>query len=89
MVEFGPDTYYGRTTSWYQRPRALLRRSIFKWRVCVPSTTYHMRSVLQCEGDTLMSDDHTFTTGALPAITFPTVHVSRPNPTAEHGKSWD
>jgi hypothetical protein len=44
------------------------------------STTYHMRSVLQCEGKTLTSADATFTTGPLPSIPFPSIQVTRPNP---------
>jgi hypothetical protein len=45
------------------------------------STTYHMRSQLQCVGNTLTSADSTFTTGALPASpTFPSAQVSRSNP---------
>lgn len=78
MVEFGPDTNYGRTTAWYNAPGqyASFNIQVAGMRA---STTYHMRSVLQCEGNTLMSNDQTFTTGALPPIAFPTLHVSRPS----------
>ena len=47
------------------------------------STTYHMRAQVQCTGNstTSTSPDATFTTGPLPSsLNFPTLVVSRPNP---------
>ncbi len=49
------------------------------------STTYHMQAQVQCRGTatTKMSPDTTFTTGPMPpssSLTFPTMVVSRPNP---------
>jgi arylsulfate sulfotransferase len=79
MVEFGPDTSYGRSTSWYPiaghyQPTTILVAGMRA------STTYHMRSQVQCLGNTLTSADSTFKTGALPASTpFPAIQVSRPN----------
>lgn len=77
MVEFGPDTNYGRTTALYQAPGqySSLNIQVAGMRA---STAYHMRSVLDCAGTTLTSEDQTFKTGALPPFTFPTLHVSRP-----------
>ena len=80
MVEFGPDTNYGRTTAWYNAPGQYASFSI-QVAGMKPSTTYHMRSVLQCVGSTLTSVDQTFKTGPLPAsLAFPSYHVTRPNP---------
>ena len=78
MVEFGLDTSYGRSTAWYPIPS-------FK-PVPIPvagmraSTTYHMRAQRKCSGLADASPDTTFTTGAPPAIAFPAVQVSRPDP---------
>jgi len=83
MVEFGTDTSYGRNTSWYpvssgSQPINVLVAGM------LASTTYHMRAQVQCSGNitasTESSDDFTFTTGALPSNPFPTIKVSRPNP---------
>ena len=80
MVEFGPDTNYGRSTAWYSvsgnyRPAKILVAGM------KASTTYHMRAQLQCQGTTLTSADSTFKTGPLPASPpFPALQVSRPNP---------
>lgn len=47
------------------------------------STTYHMRSQIQCaDGAKQTSDDKTFTTGPLPSVAFPTLTITRPNPSA-------
>jgi arylsulfate sulfotransferase len=79
MVEFGPDTSYGRSTAWYPVP------SRHKWVTILvagmrASTTYHMRSQVECPGNTVTSADSIFTTAALPASpTFPSIQVSRPN----------
>jgi arylsulfate sulfotransferase len=80
MVEFGPDTSYARSTAWYPVPGSYQRTTILVAGMRA-STTYHMRSHLQCFGETLTSADSTFTTGALPASTpFPSLQVTRPNP---------
>jgi hypothetical protein len=48
------------------------------------STTYHMRTQAQAQcatsTNTYTGADFTFTTGPLPALTFPTLTVSRPSP---------
>ena len=76
MVEFGPDTTYGRSTASYPvtagQPITILVAGMRA------STTYHMRPQLQCNGSTTMGDDTTFTTGPLPATPFPALQVSRP-----------
>jgi arylsulfate sulfotransferase len=79
MVEFGTDTSYGRSTSSQSIPGGYKRTDILVAGMRA-STTYHMRSKVQCFGDTLTSDDQTFTTGALPSKPFPSLVVSRPNP---------
>src|SRR5581483_3354117 len=80
MVEFGTDTSYGRTTSWFPLAGRFQTTDI-QVAGMKASTTYHMRSTTTCAGNTFSSADQTFTTGALPAsTTFPTITVSRPNP---------
>src|ERR1700679_1713502 len=49
MVEFGPDTSYGRTTAWYPTPGYYYKTSILVAGMKA-STTYHMRAVAQCSG---------------------------------------
>jgi hypothetical protein len=78
MVEFGPDTSYGRTTSWYQvSPYQATNIYVAGMRA---ATSYHMRLHRQCSGNTTVTDDSTFTTGALPSTPFPKLEVARPNP---------
>ena len=80
MVEFGTDTSYGRSTAWYPVPGSYKPTTILVAGMRA-STTYHMRSQLQCVGNTLTSADSTFTTGPLPASPiFPSLQISRPNP---------
>jgi arylsulfate sulfotransferase len=80
MVQFGPDTNYGRTTSWIPVAGNYAQASILVAGMKA-STTYHMRAQIQCDGNTTTSQDMTFTTGALPtSISFPTLTVTRPNP---------
>lgn len=80
MVEFGPDTSYGRSTAWYPvtghyQPTTILVAGMRA------STTYHMRAQVQCLGITSTTADSTFTTGALPSSPpFPAIQISRPNP---------
>lgn len=84
MVEFGPDTSYGRSTNWvsllggYQRTNILVAGMR-------ASTTYHMRSNVQCSStsETITSGDKTFTTGPLPSSTpFPPITITRPSPSS-------
>ena len=80
MVEFGPDTTYGRSTSWFPLAGAYKRTAILVAGMRA-GTTYHMRAQAQCSADTLTTDDTTFTTGALPsAPAFPALKVTRPDP---------
>jgi len=76
MVEFGPDTSYGRNTTSYAIDSSNpLTVQVAGMRA---STTYHMRVQRQCGGATDAGADSTFTTGALPATPFPALQVSRP-----------
>jgi arylsulfate sulfotransferase len=81
MVEFGPDTSYGRTTAWYPAPATLQSTTILVAGMKA-STTYHMRAEGQCPGNPTLfpSQDLTFTTGPLPKAAFPALTVSRPSP---------
>jgi arylsulfate sulfotransferase len=82
MVEFGPDASYGRTTAWNPIPGGYVRTSILVAGMRA-STTYHMRSQIQCaSGATENSADVTFATGALPSLTLPALTVTRPNPSS-------
>lgn len=78
MVEFGPDTTYGRSTASYSvtahQPTLILVAGMRA------STTYHMRPQVQCGGNTMNGEDATFTTGPLPSTPFPALQVSRPSP---------
>ncbi len=83
MVEFGPDTSYGRSTNWVTVPGGYHTVNILVAGMRA-STTYHMRSNLQCSSSTenIISADSTFTTGPLPSIPFPPMTVTRPNPSS-------
>src|ERR1700734_1477175 len=85
MVEFGPDTSYGRNTAWYPVVESAGNLAILVAGMR-PSTTYHMRALVQAQcassTTTYTGDDLTFTTGALPALPFPTLQVTRPSPSA-------
>lgn len=75
-VEFGADTNYGRTT-W--KRAAPLGGGVATLLVAGmrPNTTYHMRARVDLPGGTtLLDSDHTLTTGALPAASFPSVTVT-------------
>lgn len=78
-VEFGPDTSYGRTTSWYPTAGNLQTSTILVAGMRA-STTYHMRAVAQCPGSasSFTTPDLTFTTGPLPTLPLPTLTVTRP-----------
>src|SRR5882724_6355057 len=80
MVEFGPDTSYGRSTSWYPLAGQYKKTTILVAGMRA-GTTYHMRAQAQCFGNTLTTSDTTFTTGALPSTaTFPALQITRPDP---------
>jgi len=79
MVEFGTDTTYGKSTAWYPVEGVFVPTSILVAGMKA-STTYHMRAQSQCAGNTTTSGDLTFKTGPLPALPFPAVSVTRPNP---------
>jgi arylsulfate sulfotransferase len=79
MVEFGPDTSYGRSTGWYPIPGDYSPTPILVAGMKA-STTYHMRAQSQCAGNAATSGDLTFTTGPLPSLPFPKLTVTRPNP---------
>ncbi len=80
MVEFGPNTSYGRNTAWYSVPGGY-SPTLIQVAGMKASTTYHMRAQTQCAGNTATSGDQTFTTGPLPpSLQFPTLTVTRPNP---------
>ena len=82
IVEFGPDTSYGRTTSSFYTPGGYHQASMLVAGMR-PSTVYHMRSQLQCaDGETADDPDMVFTTGPLPALPFPAMAITRPNPSA-------
>jgi len=74
-VEFGPTTSYGRTTG----AQAVTAGGTASLLVAgmKASTTYHMRARVDFDdGQTMYDTDHTFTTGALPQVSFPTVTVT-------------
>src|SRR6202162_315961 len=79
MVEFGPDTSYGRNTAWYP-VSAIRQTTTILVAGMKASTTYHMRAQAQaqCVGATnsFVSDDATFTTGPLPVTQMPTASSS-------------
>lgn len=80
-VEFGPTTGYGRQTSWVSPAQGGSALSILVAGMKA-SSTYHMRAhVVWPDGTDWVDQDHTFTTGALPAsLTPPTISVAQPTP---------
>jgi arylsulfate sulfotransferase len=80
-VEFGTDTTYGRQTSVTTRTTEsgqILNVLVAGMR---PKTNYHMRTHVDWYGtDSWTDQDRTFTTGPLPSNPFPTLVVTRPNP---------
>ena len=86
MVEFGPNTSYGRSTPWYstQAPYGQAEILVAGMRA---KSTYHMRSHLECGGSSWTGPDQTFTTGPLPSIRFPNLQVTRPNPSLSSTES--
>jgi arylsulfate sulfotransferase len=81
MVQFGPDISYGRSTAWYPIAGSYQRTNILVAGMRA-STTYHMSVQVACQDATLTSADMTFQTGPLPSTPFPTLTVTRPNPSS-------
>jgi arylsulfate sulfotransferase len=87
-VEFGPDTSYGRQTSVMTNSVTAAFGQTLNILVAgmKPQTTYHMRAHADWPGGSWVDEDHTFTTGALPAAStnggfaFPVTSVSDPPP---------
>ena len=75
-VEFGRDRSYGRRTGskTMSRPGSTVKILVAGMR---PNTTYHMRARIELNGRVSYDVDHTFTTGALPPVSFPVVKVNR------------
>ena len=78
-VEFGPDLSYGTSTASYPVPAGSTGVKILVAGMKA-SSTYHMRSRVECATSSLVSPDLTFQTGPLPSISFPVLTVTRPNP---------
>jgi arylsulfate sulfotransferase len=79
MVEFGPDTTYGRNTAGYPIAAGYQKITILVAGMRA-STPYHMRAQVQCSEATLASADMTFSTGPLPSTPTPSIQVTRPTP---------
>src|SRR5580704_5745747 len=79
LVEFGPDTSYGRTTAWYPVSATRQTTTILVAGMKA-STTYHMRAQAQAQcmvaTNSFVTDDSTFTTGPLPGTQMPTASSS-------------
>ena len=83
-IEFGLSTSYSRNTAYQSvasgRTASLLVAGM------KANTTYHMRARVDFDdGLTVYDSDHTFTTGALPPVTFPTVTVTPPGGSSSGG----
>ena len=82
-VEFGIDTTYGRETSVITDSVTAPDGHILRILVAgmKPQTTYHMRAHVDWSGGSFIDQDHTFTTGVLPAsLVPPGITVTRPTP---------
>jgi len=86
-VNFGRDTSYGRSTSWYATPGVASKLNILVAGMRA-STTYHMSSEFQCNGTSWNSPDQTFTTGPLPSSGWPSLTVARPTPSLSSSENW-
>jgi len=75
MVQFGPTTSYGFQTSSQYTPAGGGTVTI-QVAGMQQNTTYHMRSVLTTNGGTINDQDHTFQTGAIPAMWYPQFQVT-------------
>jgi arylsulfate sulfotransferase len=83
-VEFGTDSNYGRQTSVMTNSVTTPGGQVLTILVAgmKPQTTYHMRAHVDWAGGSFVDQDHTFTTGTLPAqLTPPSVTVTHPTPT--------
>ncbi len=77
VVEFGTDTTYGRRTGSVSPPAGGGAVTVLVAGMRA-ATAYHMRArITLADGTTLLDADHTLTTGALPAVSFPSGTVSR------------
>jgi len=73
FIQFSQDMSYGMKTSTQPAPTTATPLSIYVAGM-LPSTEYHMRGVLVLsDGSMVYDDDHTFTTGAIPANQIPVV----------------
>lgn len=76
VVDFGVDVNYGRSTPSQTVPvgGSTVTFVVAGMRA---NTTYHMRARVDLGGGNMLLDsDHTFTTGPLPAVSFPSVTVT-------------
>jgi len=82
MVEFGPDTSYGRSTNWVSVSGG--QKTDILVAGMRGASTYHMRAQTICSGTSksVTTPDTTFKTGALPSKPFAQMTVSRPSPSA-------
>jgi arylsulfate sulfotransferase len=71
-IQFGPTTAYGKST-WTQTSPAGGGSVGTYVAGMLMNTAYHMQATVQFPGVTFVDADHTFTTGAPPAATLPTV----------------
>lgn len=75
-VEFGTTSSYGRSTGNVTAPAGGGTVQVLVGGMRA-NTTYHMRARVALDSGMLLIDsDHTFTTGALPQVTFPSVNVT-------------
>jgi arylsulfate sulfotransferase len=84
-VQFGPDTNYGRMTASYPISSGPANAAgLQQVQILVAgmraASTYHMQAQVQCPAGVFTTPDQTFNTGPLPSLPFPTLTVSRPNP---------
>lgn len=77
MIEFGPDTQYGRNTWEVATPSGGGAVEI-QVAGMIPASTYHMRAhVTFADGTSLVDADRIFTTGAVPPSRFANVKITR------------
>ena len=80
-VEFGTDTNYGRQTSIVSDASSVTGGTVVNVLVAgmTEETTYHMRAHVDSPTGTWVDEDHTFTTGTIPAaLAVPQITVTRP-----------
>ena len=76
-VEFGPTTSYGFQTSSQAIPSGGGTAKIFVAGM-MQNTQYHMRADMNTSSGQSFDEDHTFTTGAIPAALMPQMQVTIP-----------